>query len=689
MGEKFTSGESMSPRSPRCSVVIPVHNQASLTRGCLDIVLKSSAPHVNFEVIVVDDGSTDTTPTVLNEYKPLIRVVRHEIPSGFARAANEGAVEAAGEFIVFLNNDTMPESGWLDELIHYADTHPEAAVVGSKLLYPNETIQHVGVVITLERIPRHIYLGFPRDHPATNKSRRFRAVTAACMLVRRDEFQALGGFDEAFKNGYEDIDFCLRLGERGAQVHYCHKSVVYHLEKATRGLKAPSEGHDLFVKRWPHLEPDDLQYYIADDLLHLTYRDHYPIELYVSPSLANVNVDEREREADRMLATRAKQVWELLPENTRLRIGGSLDLEQAPSGDGLAGEPLKAVLFLSGTPGDPMRYRCHHQAEALGLTGVTSDVSEASKIGLGDVLDRYGTFVLHRVPYGPDIAWFIREAHVRGKQVIFDTDDLVFDPDIDRHVAALEEMEEMWRSVYSEGVARYRSTLQECDAVIVTTEPLRAFAEELHPNVFVVPNVVSSEMIELADAALGGHKTNADGPQQTTIAYFSGTKTHNRDFAEAADAVLDALERAPETRLLIVGLLELDDRFRPLTHRITQLPIQPWRRLPELLAGTEVNLAPLESHNPFTESKSCIKYLEAGLLGVPTIASARSDFKRVIRDGQNGLLVHNKDDWDAAIGQLLGAPEERRKLGGAARSDVLDRHTTFAAARRSTASFAP
>jgi glycosyltransferase involved in cell wall biosynthesis len=329
-----------------------------------------------------------------------------------------------------------------------------------------------------------------------------------------------------------------------------------------------------------------------------------------------------------------------------------------------------------------MRYRCHHQAEALALTGVTSDVSEASKVGLGDVLDRYEIFVLHRVPYGPDVEWFIREAHVRGKRVIFDTDDLVFDPNVDRYVAAIEDMEEIGRSQYSEGLSQYRATLQACDAVVVTTEPLRSFAEELHSNVFVVPNVVSGEMVELSDAALERRNTDARAPGKATIAYFSGTRTHNRDFAEAADAVLHALERFSEAQLLIVGLLDLDDRFAPFADRIMHLPIQPWRRLPELLADTDVNLAPLEPHNPFTDSKSCIKYLEAGLVEVPTIASARSDFKRVITDGRNGLLVHNKNDWETAIGQLLEFPDKRRTLGASARDDVQERHTVFAAARK-------
>jgi GT2 family glycosyltransferase/glycosyltransferase involved in cell wall biosynthesis len=663
---------------PRCSIVIPIHNRASLTRQCLNAVLRDPAT-ASFETIVVDDGSTDDTTSMLAEFGGLIRIVRHPETRGFATASNSGASEARGEYLIFLNNDTVPEAGWIDALVAYADLRPNVAVVGSKLLYPDGTIQHAGIVVTVERIPRHIYLGFPGDHPATAKSRPFQAVTAAATLIRRDVFVAASGFDESFLNGYEDIDLCLRLRDEGYDVHYCHTSVLYHYEKATRGVEASSENHELFLKRWPHLMPDDLQYYVADGLLALTYSDHYPIKLEVSPLLAVIS-DEHEREADALLAVRARQVFDLLQETTRLRIGQSTPVSGEsvePNGRTVtAPPPRKAVLFISGSPGDAMRYRCDHQAEALGFLGVTADVARVPEVALDDVLERYEFFVLHRVAYGPDLEWFMQQARIRGKRVLFDTDDLVFDRLVTQHVPALEEMTELERTLYQEGLTRYRETLLRSDGVIVTTETLRALVGELHSSVLVVPNSVSSEMVRLAREAHDLDKAS----NHPVIGYFSGTKTHNKDFLEASDAVITALEENAEVEFLVVGLLALDDRFDRFADRITKVPIQAWRRLPELLAGVDVNLAPLEPANPFTDSKSCIKYLEAGLVAVPTIASPRSDFLRVIDHGENGVLAESPEEWRAAVRELTGSSERRRAIGEAARDDVLKHHTTLARA---------
>lgn len=142
---------------PRCSIIIPVHNHAALTRQCISALLRMPAVTTDTEIVVVDDASTDLTPEVLREFGGSIRVVTHTTNAGFAVSCNDGAAAAAGEFLIFLNNDTIPLSGWLDALVIYADAHPQAAAVGSKLLYPNDTIQHAGVTINQEGWPFHIY----------------------------------------------------------------------------------------------------------------------------------------------------------------------------------------------------------------------------------------------------------------------------------------------------------------------------------------------------------------------------------------------------------------------------------------------------------------------------------------------------------------------------------------------------
>jgi GT2 family glycosyltransferase len=307
---------------PLCSIIIPVYNRSSVTRQCLN-VLMSQRPETPTEIIVVDDGSRDRTARLLETYGDQIRVVTHEVNAGFATACNDGAATAAGDYLVFLNNDTLPQPGWLDALMRYADAHPQAGVVGSKLLYPNDTVQHAGIVVCQDRFTRGIYTGFPSDHPAVNISRRFRAVTGACMLVRRSAFEEAGGFDTAFKNAYEDHDLCLRLGDLGYEVHYCHESVLYHFESVTRAGRHDDfdRATEVFRARWfDRLEQDDLAYYLEDSLLQVTYGHSFPIHVTCSPLLAVIGGEERDRQADRLLERRSHQVAQLLNENTLLSL---------------------------------------------------------------------------------------------------------------------------------------------------------------------------------------------------------------------------------------------------------------------------------------------------------------------------------------------------------------------------------
>lgn len=304
---------------PRVSIVIPVFNQAAVTAQCL----RALAGSHGCEIIVVDDASSDATPSVLASHRGPIKVVTHPANAGFAASCNDGAAAAAArDYIVFLNNDTIPQSGWLNALVQYADAHPKAAVVGSRLLFPNDTIQHAGVVICQDRYPRHIYSGFPADHPAVNKSRRFQIVTAACVLVRRKVFEKAGGFDTAFRNGFEDVDLCLRLGEQGHEIHYCAESVLYHLESVSPGrFRRDRDNVDLYRARWMgRVRPDDLDYYLEDGLLRMSYEGRYPILMEVSPLLATWHGPDRKTELEHALRERCREVAELQRENTRLSL---------------------------------------------------------------------------------------------------------------------------------------------------------------------------------------------------------------------------------------------------------------------------------------------------------------------------------------------------------------------------------
>jgi GT2 family glycosyltransferase len=309
------------PAAPRCSIVIPVHGRAALTRACLETLLDQRP--AGTEILVADDWSPDSTAELLRSYGDAIRVIRPEVHSGFGGACNAAAAEATGRQLVFLNNDTLPTEGWLDALLGHAEAHPEAAIVGCKLLWPNNTVQHAGVVFNHRGNAYHVYAGFPAEHPAVNRSRAFQAVTGAAMLVRRTAFHELGGFDRAFVNGWEDIDLCLRAGRVGHEVRCCHESVLYHLEGGTRGHSHDTDHANwrIWRERWSErVRPDDLEHYVADRLLRVEYGPD-GVRLEVSPALGTAVTDGGPNELEQALRDRTREGHELLLENLRLRAG--------------------------------------------------------------------------------------------------------------------------------------------------------------------------------------------------------------------------------------------------------------------------------------------------------------------------------------------------------------------------------
>ena len=235
--------------------------------------------------------------------------------------------QAAGEvdYLVFLNNDTLPTPGWLDVLVQETERDPELAAVGAKLLFPNGQVQHAGLAIHQSGLPFHLYMGFDAGHPAVNYDRDVVAVTGACLLIRCADFTALGGFDERYQNAFEDVDLCLRLRERGRRIRYCHRSLVVHLESVTRfpdgtpiGVSVSEQVYD---ERWRRtVVPDDLDHYGRDGLL-TTSLDMCPIEVKVAPELGFIHRDDAQLDTmERTLALRSRQVLRLLGADTRREL---------------------------------------------------------------------------------------------------------------------------------------------------------------------------------------------------------------------------------------------------------------------------------------------------------------------------------------------------------------------------------
>jgi GT2 family glycosyltransferase len=257
---------------PLCSIIIPVFNRAQFTRVCLHAIVESiSAKETPYELIVVDNGSTDETAHFLRAWSSShgnARLISIAENVGFANACNEGARLAQGKYIVLLNNDTLPTPGWLDHMVRLAESGTQIGIVGSKLLFPNGRIQHIGVAFDEKKNPRHIYRGFSADIAPARISREYQAVTGACLLMARELYASVGGMDDSYENSYEETDLCFKVRARGYRVLVCADSLVYHFEGMSEGRRANDfRNAARFKARWEKdIECDANRWHQVDTL---------------------------------------------------------------------------------------------------------------------------------------------------------------------------------------------------------------------------------------------------------------------------------------------------------------------------------------------------------------------------------------------------------------------------------------
>lgn len=235
---------------PRVSIIVPTRDRVDLLRRCIESIGQRST-YANYELLVVDNDSQEPRTERYLESVPG-RVIRYPDEFNFSRIVNLAAAEAEGEILVFLNNDTeVINPDWIEAMLEHAQ-RPEVAAVGSRLLFPDGSPQHEGIIVgpgrgLAENAVRGGYFGL--DRSIHNCS----AVTAACMMVRKEVFLELGGFEERLRVAYNDVDFCLRAREKGYLVVYTPYALLYHDEGSTRSRFArrqPVEDEELFRARW-------------------------------------------------------------------------------------------------------------------------------------------------------------------------------------------------------------------------------------------------------------------------------------------------------------------------------------------------------------------------------------------------------------------------------------------------------
>lgn len=237
--------EGLEAAPPETSIIIPVYNKVEYTRNCLTQLLNTLPPNFRGEIIVIDDASTDETPAVIEEFArqdARIKSLRNEQNAGFIRSCNRAAEAADGEVIVFLNNDTLPQPGWLPPLLKVLQDYPDAGAVGGKLLYPDGTLQEAGGVIFSDasgcNFGKHDKAA---SAPLYSFLREVDYCSGALLATRRELFMKLGGFDTLYAPAYyEDTDYCFSLREKGYRVYYQPESVIIHFEGVTSGTDVGS-----------------------------------------------------------------------------------------------------------------------------------------------------------------------------------------------------------------------------------------------------------------------------------------------------------------------------------------------------------------------------------------------------------------------------------------------------------------
>ena len=283
----------------------------------------------------------------------------------------------------------------------------------------------------------------------------------------------------------------------------------------------------------------------------------------------------------------------------------------------------------------------------------------------------HDVLVLYRVP-GFDAVMSIAEyALSLNKLLIYDLDDLVFDRDqLENKFSGNRGQltQKVYRDLLS-GADLYRKLMSITPFCIVSTESLKEQVEGTgEVTGYILPNGLSTTLMEALESGFA-----TGDPESVIIFYGSGTKTHDADFMMVTPVLLDLLDQQPHTKLVIAGPLRIDPDFERFGNRVQTIEFLEYASYLEVLKCTHINIAPLEP-GIFADCKSEIKWLEAGMLGVPSVVSGTRTFRQAIRQGETGFLADTPAEWRSMLGELTADADLRSRIGEAARADIAHRY---------------
>lgn len=245
---------------PKVSVMIPNKDEVPTLRKCVNSILAKTT-YRNYEIIIIENNSTEKKTFAyykkLQEEHDNVKVVFYEGDFNYSRINNYGVKYAAGEYYILLNNDTeVITPNWMEQMLGYCQRE-DVGMVGAKLLYPDQTVQHCGVTIGIGGFAGHILTQATRDNNGyfgwLQTIRAVSAVTAACLMIKKSAYDAVGGLDEDFKVALNDVDLCMKVRDKGLLIILNPGVELYHYESKSRGLEETPEKHARFkdeIKRF-------------------------------------------------------------------------------------------------------------------------------------------------------------------------------------------------------------------------------------------------------------------------------------------------------------------------------------------------------------------------------------------------------------------------------------------------------
>ncbi len=334
------------------------------------------------------------------------------------------------------------------------------------------------------------------------------------------------------------------------------------------------------------------------------------------------------------------------------------------------GLPLRVAIIAEVSLPQCLKYRVLQKQKMIRSLGHDcSVISRRDFSACVEAMRTHNLFIFYRVPAYPEMLEIIEIARRAGLPVLWEVDDIIFSGEdymTNRNLGDLDL--DLQRSVLS-GVPLFRKALLACGVGLASTPGVADAMRRVGvDSVFVVENALDDETIRLAADLTPRPSSHVSKP--IVIIYGSGGKTHDTDFRLAAPSLLAVLKTHPLVRVRIVGELNLPLGFDELGEQIERVPLLPFPDYMQLLSQSDLAICPVED-TVFSDAKSNIKFLEASILGVPSICSPRSAFKVALREGENGLFAEGGEQWFQALTTLVEDADLRRRLGGQARRDVL------------------